>query len=190
MRFSERLARDYGITTGQTDEFFKNGFLAAEIGKADLKAQLPKYLGHWGWRKSRDEFLQYWFESEHYLDERLLASIRDLRVKGFGCHLATNQEKYRAEYIRNSMELAEVFDNIFVSADLGHMKPSQKFWEKVVRSLGIADKTEALVWDDKEDRVAGARQFGLQAELYKNFEDYQKVLDNYLNLTKIDDRLN
>ena len=179
-RFSQHLASDYGISTAVTDEFFKNEFLAAEAGKADLKEELKKYLGKWGWQKSLDEFLRYWFQSEHYLDDRLLASIRELRKRGLLCHLATNQEKYRAEYMRDQMGLEEVFDNLFISADLGHRKPSQEFWMAAHRQLGIPDKSQVLVWDDKQDRVDSARQFGFHAELYKNFDDYKTVLDSYL----------
>lgn len=179
-RFSEVLASDYGITTETTDEYFKNDFILAETGQADLKDQLPKYLAKWGWQKSLEEFLEYWFESENYVDERLVVDIKGLRAHGLKCHLVTNQEKHRVEFMRKSMGLGLLFDQIFVSCELGYMKPTSEFWSAIDGSLGNLNKDEVLVWDDKEKCVTGAKDFGFNAELYKNFESYQKILENYL----------
>lgn len=179
-RFSEALARDYNITTETTDEFFKNDFLTCETGKADLKEHLPKYLAKWGWQKSLEGFLDYWFKSENYLDERLIADISKLRKQGLKCYLATNQEKYRAEFMKREMGMGQLFDQIFVSCEVGHMKPSAEFWTAIDNSFGVLNKNEVLVWDDKEKCVAGAKRFGFNAELYKDFDGYQVTMNNYL----------
>ncbi|OGE79054.1 MAG: hypothetical protein A2751_01180 [Candidatus Doudnabacteria bacterium RIFCSPHIGHO2_01_FULL_46_14] len=179
-RFSEVLARDYGITSEVTNLFFKNEFLEVETGKADLKEQLPKYLRQWGWQKSLEEFLAYWFKSENYIDTEVIKSIKSLRNGRIKCYLATNQEKYRAAYMKNVMGLDEnLFDKIFVSCEVGYLKPSAEFWSAIDNSLGELNKNEVLVWDDKEKCVAGAKQIGFHAELYRNFRDYREILGNY-----------
>lgn len=180
-RFSQVLARDHNITTEVTDEYFKNDFILAETGRADLKEQLPKYLQKWGWQKSMDEFLKYWLESENYLDERLITGIKELRSRGIKCYLATNQEKYRADYMKREMGLDDrLFDQIFVSCEVGYLKPSMEFWSAIDTSLGNLNKDEVLVWDDTEKCVAGAHDFGFHSELYTDFDGYRAIMNNYL----------
>ncbi len=178
-RFSEILERDHGITTETTGDFFKHEFILAELGKADLKEFLPKYLAKWGWQKSLNEFLEYWFKSENFVEARLVESIKTLRKAGIKCHLATNQEKYRCEYMKKQMGLDEnLFDRVFSSCDIGYMKPSQEFWSEISSRLGL-DKSEVLVWDDKQKMIDGAKDFGFNAELYTDFESYKTTLARY-----------
>ena len=180
-RFSERLSKDYEVNREVVNSFFENEFQAVEIGKADLKEELEKVISKWNWKKSIDDLLRYWFETEHYLDARLVASVKNLKNRGLKCYLATNQEKYRVKYMRREMGLAELFDEVFVSCEIGYMKPSMQYWNSVNESLGNLNKNEVLVWDDEPRAVSGAKDFGLNAELYTNFEDYERVLNDYLN---------
>jgi len=175
-KFSEHLARDFGISTETTVEFFKNEFQKCLIGKADLKQELKKYLEEWGWQKSIDELLEYWFTSEKNVDERVISTIKELRKRGIKCYLATNQEKYRTTYFAKQMGFGKVFDAMFSSAHIGYKKPTAQFFENIIQELPDVKKEEILFWDDKEEHVRGAQQFGFQAELYRNFEDFQDMV--------------
>src|SRR5581483_7257701 len=115
-QFSKRLARDYGVTAEMTASFFNGSFLECLVGNADLKQELISHLKQWGWHGSVDEFLHYWFISEHVIDEPLVNRVQQLRQKGIRCYLATNQEQYRTAYILHEMGFADAFDGIFSSA--------------------------------------------------------------------------
>ena len=78
-----------------------------QLGKADIKDALKKYLPPWGWKKSADEFLEYWFKFDSVLNREMLKSIKDLRKSGIKCYLATNNEKYRVEYFENVLKFKE-----------------------------------------------------------------------------------
>ncbi|OGG13791.1 hypothetical protein A2773_01555 [Candidatus Gottesmanbacteria bacterium RIFCSPHIGHO2_01_FULL_39_10] len=177
--FSIQLARDYGISTEITLPFFTGEFKDCLIGKADLKEVLPKHLKEWGWEKSVDDFLDYWFKSEHNIDLDLTQFINELRKKGIKCYLATNQEKYRVEYMLNKMEFSKVFDKIFASAHLGHKKPTFEFYAKVMDDLEGIDKKEVLFWDDTLENVNAAKEFGINAELYSTFQDFKAKMESY-----------
>ena len=102
-KFSVHLAKDYGITVEMTAPFFNGLMRDCVWGKADLREVLPPYLKEWGWKKSLDEFLDYWHKVEHNIDEPLVEYIQQLRKKGILCCLATNQEKTRFEYMLKEM---------------------------------------------------------------------------------------
>jgi putative hydrolase of the HAD superfamily len=177
--FSEYLARDYDITQDDTKTFFTGVFKDCVTGKADLKEVLPPYLKEWGWKKSVDEFIEYWHTVEHTINQDLVKYIQDLRKKGIKCYLATNQTKYRFEYILKEMEFNTFFDKCYVSAQLGYRKPDMDFYRKVMKDLEGIERKEVLFWDDTPQNIAAAKEFGMHAELYTSVEDFKQRMDTY-----------
>lgn len=178
--FSQRLNREYGISVERTRPFFSGAFQNCLIGKADLKKELVLYLAGWGWKKSVDEFMDYWFQSEHKIYEPLVEEIYTLRQRGIRCYLATNNEKYQTEYMLKIMGLLNVFDGVLSSSGLGHLKHHAKYYEQVFMQLHDVKQDEILLWDDNEKNIEMARQMGLHAELYTSFEDYREKMEAYL----------
>ena len=129
--FSQQLERDYGISTATTEPFFKGDFQDCLIGKADLKEKLAKHIKDWNWQGTVNDLLDYWFKCEHNVNKKLIKDIQKLRAKGIKCYLATNQEKYRTDYITKKMGFGNFLDGIFSSAHIGHTKPNKKFFEHI-----------------------------------------------------------
>jgi len=179
-RFSRILERDYGITTATTDEFFRGPFEDCIIGAADLKEVLPPFLAKWGWKDGVEAFLSYWFRGEHTINQQLIEYIQSLRARGIICFLATNQEKYRFEYMLKSMGFENSFDRLYSSAHLGHKKPSLEYFEKVYEDLAGIEKDEIIFWDDTPANIESAREFGIEAELYTSFADFKERMADYV----------
>lgn len=179
MMFSERLAKDYGIPYDAILPFFKNEFQPCLVGKADLKEIIKPYLAKWGWKKSVDELLQYWLESEDFVDKKVVDVIQKCRQSGVKVYMHSNQEKYRTDYMMGKMEMGKIVDGIFSSAYLGVKKPQPEFWQAVLSKIQPAAKQEVLVWDDDEENIASAKKFGFEAELYKGFDGFVKTIRRY-----------
>ena len=180
--FSRDLARDYSLTIDTSAPLFRSTFRACLVGKADLKQELGHYLPQWGWKRSVDEFLSDWFRCEDQVDKSLISRIQQFRQRGIPCYLATNQEKYRTEYILNHLRFAEQFDGTFSSAYVGYVKHESAFFEYVLRVLKDVKAEEILFWDDTVENVVMARQVGLYAEVYTTLEDFEKKVEEYLNI--------
>jgi putative hydrolase of the HAD superfamily len=165
-KFSVLLAEKYGITLEMTLPFFTGPFQDCLVGKADLKEIISPYLVTWGWNKGVGAFLDLWFQAEHNINEELIEYIKEFRKKGILCILGTNNEKYRFEYMMNEMGLASVFDKTYASAHLGHKKPNKEFFEEIIKDLGDIKKEEILLWDDDPKNIKGAKEFGINTELY------------------------
>ncbi len=95
-----------------------------------------------------------------------LAVAAALRASGVGVHLATNQDRGRAAYMKAELGYDEVFDSAFYSSDVGWAKPSAEFFTHVVDALG-ASPDEVLFVDDSQANVDGARAAGLRAERWE-----------------------
>lgn len=169
--FSDRLSRDYKIPTEKIIPFFKNEFRICQLGKADLKQELAKYLTEWNWSKSVDDFLDYWFTSDTLADDKVLTQIQQFRGKGYKCYLASDQEKYRAEYIRKNLGFEAKFDGCFFSYEFGYSKADPEFFKLVLTRLD-AKPEDVLYFDDEEKNVRSARLDGIQTHLFTSLENF------------------
>jgi putative hydrolase of the HAD superfamily len=158
-----------GLTREHTRDFFHGDFRKCLVGDADLKEAIRPFLMQWGLRSSVDEFVSQWFQTEHVSDGRVLALVDNLRRSGILCALATNQERYRLEYLRQQMGFADHFDAIFGSAEIGAVKPEIRFFNSVATALGVTPP-EVLFFDDHQGNVNGARSAGWDGRLYTSFD--------------------
>ncbi len=175
--FSQRLHEDYGVPTELVMPLFKNEFYKCVLGEMDLKKVLEeRYLPSWGWEGTTDELLKYWWSAEEQLNTQVIDVIDKLRKQGARCYLATDQERYRAEYIMKGMGLGDHIDKAFFSSDLGLSKATPEYWYKVMSALAVEDFSQVEYWDDEIENVEAAKKVGLDARLYRSIEDL-----SYLN---------
>lgn len=180
-RFSDTYSRAYGVDSAVMTPFFEGPFKQCLTGKADLKEELTKVLDTWNWKGTVDELMQYWFAVGDALNADVYASITKLRGQGAVVCLATNQEKYRTQYLVNKHSYDKVFNEVFSSADLGAYKHSTKGLEKIYSILkekyGIADKAEIMYWDDREGNVSNLNEVGFNGQQYRDYESFKVVID-------------
>ncbi len=172
--FSDELETDYGIAKATTHDFFFGVFQQCMIGKADLKEELEKVIASWDWKGTVDELVAYWFSKGDEFDQKILDLVSRLRAEGVHCFLATNQERYRGQHLRE--KLKGVFEGILVSADLGHKKNEIEYFDAAfdrVKDLAGNEKGSVLFIDDDERNVDVARTFGMDAVLYRSFGDIE-----------------
>ena len=92
-----------------------------------------------------------------------LELVARVRAAGIACYLATNQDSYRATCMREKAPYAEVLDGSYYSCDIGHAKPSARFFEHILDDVSLAPG-QVLFIDDQPTNVEGARAVGLRAE--------------------------
>lgn len=180
-RFSKRLETTFDISIDTTNPFFKGPFQLCLVGKADLKKELERYLPQWNWQGNVNDLLSFWFSPEHNTIHGEFESILSLlRGKGIVCCLATNNEKYRTENLVIERGIGKWFDEVFSSAYLGVKKPDQAFFEGVMKKLAPLQKEEVTFWDDDDENIKGAKDFGLQTEFYAGFNDFSEKVKHLL----------
>lgn len=173
--FSVQLEKDYGISSDKLMPFFKGAFKDCLIGKADLKVELEKVIADWGWTKSVDELLEYWFNSENHVDERIIESIKVLRGKGIICVLGTNQEQHRVDFMLSTMNFGEIFNHVYSSAEIGFKKPTVEFYQYIINSLKL-NPEEIMYFDDSQENVDAAKTLGVNAFFFDGIENYHKLI--------------
>ncbi len=179
--FSRMYAVESGLDPDELEDFFDEGFAAAMVGKADLKELIVARNDLWRWHDTPEKLLDKWFEAENHPNKPVVAEIKAIKAKGLSVFLATNQEKYRAKFLREVM-FTGVFDQIFVSCELGCKKPSAQFFEAAMSRISAInkgiDKSEVAYFDDDQRNVDAAKQFGFDAHLFKDVAQIREVLAN------------
>ena len=177
-RFSERLQDDFGITTKITTPFFETVFQKCVIGKADLKEELARSYKDWGWKGTLEELLDYWFSKEGSQNEGMMRTIAALRAKSVPVFLATDNEKYRTDYLMNEFGLGKCFDAVLSSAHIGFRKENVGFWKHLARTSKW-NPEDMLVWDDEYENINAARKVGFTAEMFTGMDDFNRKMRAY-----------
>lgn len=183
--FSDRYAAEYNVSKDKLLPFFNGPMQDCVLGKADLKESVTPYLSEWKWEKSPEELLEYWLKAEHNIDEPLVEYVQFLQDKGVKCYIATNQEKYRTQYIMKEMGFGDIFDGIFSSSAIGAKKPEESFYMHIINQLELKPEELLLVDDDKEN-IDGAKELGMHAQLYTDFSFFKKNMEQYLDKEQVD----
>lgn len=176
--FSQRLKEDYGIEAPKS--FFESVYPKIRIGQADLKNELAKRMRQWGWQRSADELLIYWFSTENKTNNQILNLVKKLRQRGIKCYLASDNSKYRANDVMKNV-LGEYFDGGFFSCFLGNTKEEKEFFKKVLKKIGLKPR-EVLFVDDEKENAEVAKSIGINSFIYENFENFEKVLSDLLKI--------
>jgi putative hydrolase of the HAD superfamily len=131
-------------------------------GQGDFLPVLAAALAEYGvCAPVEDVYLDVWHRIEVIADS--VAMVRALRAGGYGVHLATNQQMYRARHMREALGYDALFDVSCYSCDLRLAKPDPLFFAEVARRIG-AEPSAILFIDDSAPNVEGARESGLAAE--------------------------
>jgi putative hydrolase of the HAD superfamily len=97
--------------------------------------------------------------------EPMLALVRDLRDAGNTVGLLTNNAKELRHQWGSLADWPSLFDAVVDSSEAGLRKPSPEAFALALQRCGEGDASRALMVDDFEQNVAGARSIGMHAVL-------------------------
>jgi putative hydrolase of the HAD superfamily len=160
----DRLVARIGVTDREPRDVLKEIFAAEEptvTGVGDFRAALAALLTDWGRIDRLDAVLSSWLEIE--VDDGVLGIVGQLRARGIGCYLATNQQSMRATYMHSLYD--GHFDGQFYSCELGVAKPERAYFAAVLERLATPAEQVVFV-DDRPANIDAARQLGIDARLY------------------------
>lgn len=175
-----RLREDLGIDPQQLhDEFFRKRWSQIVSGRADLREELGAALQRIRPSVSVDELTTYWFRNHSEVDHEVLDAVTEWADRTRGrLFLATNQEKYRADYLWRNLGLQRFFTSIFYSADMGLTKSEVEFFQRVGNLIAGADwrRADILFFDDDTQNVEVAARAGWTARLFTDVTALRKAL--------------
>jgi len=178
--FGDMYAEKHDIDLDWFTSFFKSPeFKNSSIGKADLKDAIKAHNDKWQWDGDIDDLLNEWFETENHPNEELLEIAKELREKGVKIYIATQQEKYRADFLVNKV-FKNKLDGAFVSAHIGEHKHENEYWDHILEELGKScpgiQPEDILFFDDKQNLVDLANSKGIKGYFYRDINSFKDPL--------------
>jgi putative hydrolase of the HAD superfamily len=108
-----------------------------------------------------------------------VALIRSLRGRIPMYLFSNSNPAHHAAWSTRFAEAIELFDQVFVSSEIGRRKPSRESFEHVAREIGLAPGS-ILFLDDTMENVEGARASGMQAVHVRSPQDVRDALRPWL----------
>jgi glucose-1-phosphatase len=141
-------------------------FEAGKITPEDFYLQVKEMLNL---GLSYDSFTPIWndiffLSAKNRSVYRLVNSLR----ANYKTALLSNINTLHYEYIKKNFPVLGVFDNIFLSFQLGLIKPDQKIYNKVIQDLKV-NPQEIFYTDDRPELVESAKSLGIKSYLFSNF---------------------
>ncbi|GIH04460.1 hypothetical protein Rhe02_25270 [Rhizocola hellebori] len=107
------------------------------------------------------EALTEWDSYRGFIDDEVLAFVREVRSSGKPVGLASNAtDDFRADLTLFGLE--HEFDAVLSSAEIGVYKPMREFFAAACEALSVPAR-ECFFVDDSDRNVMGARAAGLAA---------------------------
>lgn len=185
-RKREALAESHDMTYRELSEYVYNrqSAVRATVGEITAGEHWQAVQEDLGLTDQELEDFKEEFWGGDVLDEVLVEFIR-----GLGLHYTTALLSNAWDDLRGVMEevweIDEIFNHIFISAEIGLAKPDDAIYQHVIREVG--DQPGEMVFiDDFPENVEAARENGLNAILFRSREqalgELREVLDNPLYL--------
>ncbi|GAB3585452.1 HAD family phosphatase [Leifsonia lichenia] len=115
------------------------------------------------------------FRSWLSIDHDTLDVLVDLHDGGTRMALLSNAGRDFGSYFRHGT-LGDLFEQVFVSGELGTIKPSADIFEHVMRELGVGPAQMVFI-DNKEINVRGAEALGIAGHVFTSASDLRAYLE-------------
>ena len=126
--------------------------------------------------KTLSEKGAYDFFSQFYLDEDMLAKIREVKPR-YETFIFTSGTIQNAPELKPKLDL--IFPKIFSASEMGFSKQDPKAYKQIVLELAVNGEEITFI-DDSLANITAARTAGLNIYHHKSSEDTQKYLSKLI----------
>lgn len=152
----------------------------AALGQANSDDVWTWVLQHLGFPQSERTAIERDFFSGDHVDNDLISFIRSLRP-GHKTGIISNAWPELRHWLEVDWCIADAFDHIVISAEVGILKPNPRIYHLALNELGVAP-SEAIFIDDFKENVVGALDIGMRAIHFRTTEQVTSELRALLNL--------
>ncbi len=142
-------------------------FEAGKISPEDFYIQVKEMLDL---KLSYASFIPIWNDI-FFLSPKNRSIFRLVNIlrAGYKTALLSNINTLHYEYLKQNFPVFGVFDRIFLSFELGLIKPDKEIYNLVIQELKVSPQ-EIFYTDDRADLVESAKTFGIRGCVFANFE--------------------
>lgn len=118
-------------------------------------------------------------ENETKLFPHTISMLQKLKSQGLKTGLISNSSVFAVEQIKTKTNLLNYIDYPLFSFDVGVIKPDSKFFVEMLRISKCKPEETIMIGDKVNDDVIPAKNIGMNAILFKDFEQLKKELTSF-----------
>jgi putative hydrolase of the HAD superfamily len=122
---------------------------------------------------SSEEFIKYW-SSIFSVNEDVIALLPELK-KNYNIYLLSNTNSIHKKYGYGHYEFLKWFDKLFLSHEVGYIKPEEEIYRAVEKVSGFPSKEHIFI-DDVKEYVDAAMNIGWDGIQFVGYDDLAKNL--------------
>lgn len=152
---------------------FDKGVMSVEDVVDKYAQKAPEY---------REEIEKIYDYSDRFIEifDYTESWIQELKERGYKVYVLSNWSEPAYEANKdNHMSFLKEMDGGILSFREGIIKPDRAIYQLLCDRYQITPK-DAVFLDDNIDNITAAKEFGLNAILFKNYEQAKEELENYL----------
>ncbi|MFI3269157.1 MAG: HAD family phosphatase [Rikenellaceae bacterium] len=110
-----------------------------------------------------------------------LRDMISLRERGYRVYALSNMSQVMLPRVEelfecDGLKMGDYFDEIFISSQMGLMKPDRRIYETVIERTGL-EPQQMLFIDDGEKNITAARELGFMVYLAEAREDFGHLFE-------------
>jgi len=178
----DRLAKRFGLDGLALEKLvFEDQDKRAQLGLVSAEQHWLAICDQLGLPEAESWALQQGFWGGDYLDTGLVEMLRGLRGK-FRTGLLSNAFSDLRHYLTDVWKIADAFDEIIISAEVGIAKPDPRIYALALERLGV-DAGEAVFVDDFIENIQAAQAAGLRGIHFRSAQQARRELQALLGET-------
>lgn len=155
-RFIEKYKHNYEV---------HRQFEKGKIAEKDFIAQMLEYLEH---KIDGETFCRYWSDI-FWINKNVVALLPELK-KNYKLYLLSNTNSIHKKYGYESYEFLKIFDELFLSHEVGFIKPEKEIYRAVEKASSFSSEGHIFI-DDIIEYVDAAKDIGWDGIQYVGYED-------------------
>jgi epoxide hydrolase-like predicted phosphatase len=176
-----QLARSLGRTYSQLEDVVFNGptGLPATLGEISAEQHWSSVAKTLQLAETQVPAFQDKFWSGDRMDAQLVDYVRGLK-EHYRTALLSNAWSDLRAYLENHWKIADAFDLMVISAEVGLAKPDQRIYQLILERLKVPAQA-AIFLDDMLENVEAARSVGLTGIHFRSADQAMTELEQILN---------
>ncbi|MBP9817614.1 HAD-IA family hydrolase [Candidatus Shapirobacteria bacterium] len=173
----ENFIKNLGIKYGVSEDETKRVFLKSEemnnlykVGKMTDEEFWTFATREWKIEVDWKEIPKLMIEG-YEVDEKVVEVVRAVRKNGYKTLICSSNFPARINGLQERFKFLNDFDARALSYEVGVNKPDKRLYEELIKKSGF-EASEVVYSDDELVRTNAAKEVGLSAFLYENFEQF------------------
>lgn len=121
------------------------------------------------------------FSNNRQFNDQLINYIHEIKGS-YKIALLSNSSGPHLRSVLSEKGILDLFDELFISGEIGHAKPDPEIFTFALEKLSIAPEQSVFI-DDQAVNTKAAKELGMHSIIYKNFIDFKDKLEKILKLS-------